>query len=211
MTSMRHLPLMMTALCCSAFFGCTPPEAGTSHEVKRARSGGEYQFISFTGVQAELMHPSADPSGSQYYLCLPLPERLKSYDNDLPLARMDVRNGTLHFQEVGSAGESSTEGDVHLYHYVVKEGKALTSSNPKLEFRIVLLRMGSGEWRLALSKKQYSLRQLGEDLSELGAREAFDMPLTERTGWYRYAEVPFELRKGKTVADDLLIFSAKKP
>jgi hypothetical protein len=201
---MKHLTLLLSSLFFSFFIACNSAAPGTAHEVIRARSGGVYELITFTGFDVELMHPSANPEGPRYLLCLPLAAKRPKADAALPLAQLRVEDGRLHFDEVRA------EQTPYQFYYVVKDGKAFISSNPKMEFRVVLLRMNSGDWKLAVGKKQYSLRQLAKDMQELGAVEAIEIPLTERVGWYRYAEVAFELRKDKPVAEDLLIFTARQ-
>jgi len=192
-------------LCISALTGCEAPIADSTHEVKRCRSGGEYMVVEFTEVEAELMHPTAKPEVDKYLLKLPLPEKETTFDQGVPLATLVVKNGALAFD----AFEGEGAPPPMTYHRVVHRSAPISNAGPKLEFRVALVQFQQGRWQLAIGKKQYSRRQLGIDLHELGAVEAIDIPLTEQAGWYRYAEAPFELRKGKHIADQLLVFKAR--
>lgn len=197
---------LLTAFCClSLFTACEKPVAEMAQEVVRANSGGDYFLISWHHMEAEILHPSATP-GENYHLCLPLPASPESYNTKVPLGTLLIENGGFSFTPYRADGRLPE----HTYYYVVQDGKAVNNNHPKLEFRTALARFGN-EWKLVISKKQYSMRQLGKDLAEFGATEAVEIPMTQRIGWYRYAEAPFELRRGKAVAQDLFTLKAKEP
>lgn len=197
---------LLTAFCCLSFLtACEKPVPETAQEVVRAKSGGDYFLISWRHMEAEILHPSATP-GENYHLCLPLPSSPETYNTKVPLGTLVTENGSLAFSPFRADGRLPE----HTYYYVVKDGNAVNNNHPKLEFRSALARFGD-EWKLVISKKQYSMRQLGKDLVDFGASEAVEIPITQRLGWYRYAEAPFELRKGKAVAVDLFTLKAKEP
>lgn len=197
---------LLTALCClSLLIACENPASETRQDVVRASSGSDYFLISWQHMEAEILHPSASP-GENYHLCLPLPASAESYNTKVPKGTLTIENGVFSFSPYRADGPLPD----HTYSYVVQDGNAVVNNHPKLEFRLALARFGS-EWKLAISKKQYSMRTLGKDMAEFGATEAIEIPITQRVGWYRYAEAPFELRKGKAVAVDLFTLKAKEP
>lgn len=197
------LPLLTAFCCLSLLYACEAPVAETAFQVKRASSGGDYTFISFKHMEAEILHPSATP-GDNYFLCLPLPETPDSYNTNIPLGTLTIDKGSFSF----SPYRADDRLPEHTFYYVVQDGKPVANNHPKLEFRTALAKF-NGDWNLVISRKQYSMRQLGKDLAELGVSEAVEIPLTQRIGWYRYAEAPFELRRGKAVVQDLFTLKAK--
>ena len=209
MVTMRQLlPLSLLLLLIEVLGGCAAPAAQSTHSVKKALSGGQYTFIYFSGMDAELSNPSITPSVENYFICLPLPRQHEEAKASAALARMEVTNGQLSFVEASAEGQ----GEDRLFPIVVRKGVAINHRSPKVEFRTVLFRDGGNDWHLAISSKQYSLRQIGEDLAELGAQEAYDISLTTRKGWYRYADAQFELRNKRAPVEELLLFHpSKKP
>lgn len=197
---------LLLLLLIEVFGGCGTQVAESTHSVVKALSGGQYTFIRFSGMDVELAHPSIEPSVNDYFLCLPLPREHEEAAASSALARMEVTEGSLRFL----SSEDRSGG--HLFPVVVRDGEAVFHQSPKVEFRTVLFREGGSDWHLAISAKQYSLRQLGEDLAELGVSEAYDVSMTTRKGWYRYADAPFELRNKRAPVEDLLLFHpSKKP
>ncbi len=202
---MKNLTIWSICFCLTALIsGCEPEAPGSSHDHRKARSGGDYYLIEFTGMQAEVIHPSANPEGDQFFLKLPLPENEDQY-LAAPLAVISIEDRGLSFSPFRADGNPPE----HTFYYVVKDGEAVKNPNPKLEFRVALAKFGSDKWTLAIGRKQYSLRQLGQDLAEFGATEAVEIPLTDMQGWYRYADANFELRRTRKPVSGLLVFSAQ--
>lgn len=202
------LPLSLLLLLIKLLGGCGTPAAQSTHSVKKALSGGHYTFIYFSGMDAELSNPSITPMVENHFMCLPLPRQHEELAASAALAKMEVTNGRLSFSESSAEGQQTDR----LYPIVVRRGEAVNHRSPKVEFRTVLFRSGGDDWHLAISSRQYSLRQIGEDLAELGAEEAYDISLTSRKGWYRYANAQFDLRHKRAPVEELLLFHpSKKP
>ncbi len=195
---------LLLLLLISFLGGCTEAEPTSTHRVVRSLSGGEYTLIHFSGMDAELAHPSIEPSVESYFLCLPLPRVHEEAAASSAMAQMTVEEGQLVFTDTDDRDGAST------FPIVVRDGEAVFHQSPRVEFRTVLFREGGQDWHLAISTRQHSLRQIGEDLVELGVSEAYDVSMTAQKGWYRYADAAFELRKKRDPVEDLLLFHPAK-
>lgn len=196
LTQLRFFSL---ALITTLFLGCSEAETPlAASEAVRAPSGGQYQRYTWRTMDAELLHPSAQPEGESIFLVLPLPELAGPVPSGAKMAFVHVNDGkhTLH-----PADEA--ENKTTAFRYVVENGIALSDRSEQMHFFVVLEFTGDHAGQLFVTQKQYSLRQLGQDMAHFGVKNAVAVPLTTRGGWYRYANAPFELRKDRLEAAQL--------
>lgn len=196
------LRLFFSAIAAAALLvGCNEPvTTPVESEAVRAPSGGQYQRYTWRNMEAELLHPSAQPEGENIYLMLPLPELSLSTPNSKPLASVHVELGRHSLHPAVQA-----ENEKNNFHFVVQNGVAVPDGAASMHFFVVLEFTGDHDGQLFITQKQYSLRQVGEDMAHFGVKNAVAIPLTTRVGWYRYANAPFELRKDRLEAAELFV------
>jgi hypothetical protein len=181
------------------FFGCNAAETPlVESEAVRAPSGGQYQRYTWRTMDAELLHPSAQPDGENIFLVLPLPELTGPAPSGAKMAFVQVNDGQHALHPADKAENKTT-----ALRCVVENGIALDDRSEQMHFFVVLEFTSDHAGQLFVTQKQYSLRQLGQDMAHFGVQNAVAVPLTTRGGWYRYANAPFELRKGRLEAAQL--------
>jgi hypothetical protein len=201
LTQQRFFSLfLLTAL----LFGCSENDAPlVNSEAVRAASGGQYQRYTWRTMDAELLHPSAQPEGENVFLVLPLPELTASLPGDAKLGFVHVDEGKHALHPAVQAENKNT-----AFRFVVENGVALDDRSEQMHFYVVLEFTGDHAGQLFITQKQYTLRQVGQDMADFGVNNAIAVPLTTRVGWYRYANAPFELRKDRL--DAVQLFTLKQ-
>ena len=184
---------------CSVLFGCAEDTRPlVDSEALRAPSGGQYQRYAWCNMDAELLHPSAQPVGENIYLVLPLPELNITQPSNAKLGFVEAVAGKHALHPAVQA-----ENKRNAFRYVVENGQAVPDRAEQMHFFVVLEFTSDHTGQIFITQKQYSLRQLGEDMAHFGVKNAVAIPLTSRGGWYRYANAPFELRKERLDAAQL--------
>lgn len=149
-------------------------------------------------MDAELLHPSAQPMGENIYLVLPLPELNITQPSNAKLGFVEAVAGKHALHPAVQA-----ENKRNAFRYVVENGQAVPDRAEQMHFFVVLEFTSDHAGQIFITQKQYSLRQLGEDMAHFGVKNAVAIPLTSRGGWYRFANAPFELRKDRLDAAQL--------
>jgi len=201
--SFRLIPQRYFSLfvACFVLFGCAEDNSPRVDSMAlRAPSGGNYQQYTWHHMDAELLHPSAQPTGEDIYLVLPLPELHITQPGNAALGFVEVVAGKHALHPAVQA-----ENKRNAFRFVVENGQAVPDRAEQMHFYVVLEFTGDHAGQIFITQKQYSLRQLGEDMAHFGVKNAVAIPLTTRGGWYRYANAPFELRKDRLDAAQLFI------